>query len=77
MNCRDLSDEMDCEDEPQQGGQPGEDDTQQGGQPDIPSFMCCDGTFISGYEQCDGYWQCVDGSDEFYCKAESECAVVD
>ena len=64
MNCRDLSDEMDCQEQ-----QPG---PTQGSQPDLPGFMCCDGTTISGYEQCDGFWQCIDGSDEFYCTAESK-----
>ena len=65
MNCRDLSDEMDCDQQNQQV-------TTQPSQPDVPDFMCCDGTFISGYEQCDGFWQCIDGSDEFYCTAESK-----
>ena len=65
MNCRDLSDEMDCDQQNQQV-------TTQPSQPDVPDFMCCDGTFISGYEQCDGFWQCIDGSDEFYCTTESK-----
>ena len=34
---------------------------------DIPLFTCCDGGSIPGAEQCNGFRNCRDGSDEFYC----------
>ena len=30
-------------------------------------FTCCDGVMILASKQCNGYTDCKDGSDEFYC----------
>ena len=56
FHCRDLSDEIGC-DEPKE---------------EFVSeslFVCCDGVqMISAAKQCNGFSDCKDGSDEFYCK---------
>ena len=30
-------------------------------------FTCCDGVMVLASKQCNGYPDCKDGSDEFYC----------
>ena len=54
FHCRDLSDEIGCRKPEQMVTE--------------SLFVCCDGVeMISAIKQCNGYPDCNDGSDEFYC----------
>ncbi|CAB4016122.1 deleted in malignant brain tumors 1 [Paramuricea clavata] len=38
-------------------------------------FRCNNGQCISFSNQCDGYWECSDGSDEWYCGSQTSAVI--